>query len=104
MALLMHDAVQSYKWLGAGLPSTPTCSRGIEIHVPRQRTCHGILSLNLWNKFVSAVHSCQWHAFKCSALCCYLAVFLKPYTGVFFLVRYGQHQITATDVAMWHQS
>jgi len=37
----MRDAVQSYKSPGAGLSSTPTCTRGIEVHVSRQRTGHG---------------------------------------------------------------
>jgi hypothetical protein len=37
----MRDAVQSYKSPGAGLSSTPTCTRGIEVHVSRQRTRYG---------------------------------------------------------------
>jgi hypothetical protein len=75
--LLMCDAVQSYKSPRAGLSSTPTCTRGIEVHVSRQRTCHGnMMPKKSSYKFDQTVPSLSIAQNPYLVLSCYLLHFI----------------------------
>jgi hypothetical protein len=81
----MCDAVQSYKSPRAGLSSTPTCTRGIEVHVSRQRTRHGNMMPNIllqvWpncSHFVNSAESIS------SAVLLSIAFYFCVKTYVFF--------------------